>query len=291
VNAAFVGSLQRFADRVLGVATQHDKERVIGPALMRTLPLAGYHPVLNADTDRFGSFSGDVERTMDPLTTCILKAKHGAEVSGMDLVIASEGSFGPYPPAPFVPCDEEILVLFDARDNTLFHCKHVSLDTVFGGELCSSINEVMDFAMRMKFTEHQLLLRPREKWERGDAMHKGLFERDRLRTLASEFLARDGHVWVATDQRAMANPTRMRVIGDTAERFAQELARCCPACGEVWFRITEAIAGLPCQSCGWPTASVRAYRRSCMACAMVEDAPRQDGRTQEEPQHCQHCNP
>jgi hypothetical protein len=172
---------ERFSGRALAVATLHDKERVIGPALMRALPLAGFHPIAGIDTDRFGAFSGEVERRSDPLTTCIEKAKHGAEVSGMDLVIASEGSFGPYPPTPFISCNEEFLVLYDARDGTVFHHKHVSLETVFGGEACTTWGQVNAFAERMKFPEHQLVVRTKERWEKGDVLLKGIAERDRLR--------------------------------------------------------------------------------------------------------------
>lgn len=282
---------KRFAGRRLGVATLHDKERVIGPALMGVLPLSGYNAIPDVETDLFGAFSGEVERRSDPLTTCIEKAKHGAEVSGMDLVIASEGSFGPYPPAPFISCDEEILVLYDARDGTFFEHKHLSLETVFGGEQLTSISAVMAFAERMKFPEHHLVLRSKEKWEPGDPMHKGIADRERLRAVAGTLLADRGSCWVETDLRAMANPTRMRVIAETAERFAHELVSSCPACSECWFRITEALPGLPCELCGWPTQSVRAYRRSCRSCGHQLEVLRPDGKSHEEPGHCAHCNP
>jgi hypothetical protein len=183
---------KRFSGRTLGVATVHEKERVIGPALLGVLPLARVLPIAGMDTDRFGAFSGEVQRTEDPLTTCIRKAKHGAEVSGMDLVIASEGSFGPYPPAPFISCNEEFLVLYDARDGRLFEHKHVSLDTVFGGAHCSSWREVREFAQRMKFPSHQLVMRTRERWERGDVLVKGISDERTLREVVDRLLASHG---------------------------------------------------------------------------------------------------
>ena len=273
------------------MATIHGKESVIGPALMRALPLAGFHPIANVDTDRFGAFSGEVQRMLDPLATCIAKAKHGAEVSGMDLVIASEGSFGPYPPAPFISCDEEVLVLFDARDGSLFSYTHVSLETVFGGESCRTWQEVSDFAERMQFPEHHLVVRPKEKWQQRDDLHKGIGDQGRLRTICEGILASNGACWIETDMRAMANPTRMHVIAETAERFAKELAVLCPECGECWFRMTEAIPGLPCELCGWPTASTKAYRRTCRSCTHSAESARPDGKVAEEPRYCDHCNP
>ncbi len=240
----------RFAGRTVGVATIHEKESAIGPALMRVLPLAGCEPILGLDTDRFGAFSGEVKRVLDPLATCIAKAKHGAEVSGMDLVIASEGSFGPYPPAPFVSCDEEVLVLFDTRDDSLFTHTYVSLETNFGGEACSTRKEVLEFAERMNFPGHRLVVRVNEQWRTGDAVHKGIADRDHLLTLSDELIAQHGSCWVETDMRAMANPTRMKVIGEATERFARELAMLCPACG--------ALLVQDHRCCSW--AAVRALR-------------------------------
>ena len=282
---------QRFAGRTVGVATIHDKARVIGPALMRALPIADCLSIIGVVTDRFGAFSGEVERVQDAFETCKAKAKHGADVSGLDLVIASEGSFFPYPPAPFVPCDEEILVLYDARDEVFFEHRHISLRTVFGGELCTSWGQVKAFAERMKFQDHGLVVRAKEKWTSGDAMKKGITDEVELREFTERLIDMQRSCWVETDMRAMMNPTRMEVIAETAERFAQELATICPACGACWFRITQAIPGLPCELCSWPTASTRAYLRTCPACAHTSTTPRPDGRTSEEPQHCGNCNP
>jgi len=282
---------ERFQGRTLGVATVHGKERVIGPALLKVLPLAGCHAITGVDTDRFGAFSGEVQRTTDPLTAALAKAKHGAEVSGLDLVIASEGSFGPYPPAPFVPCDEEFLLLLDTRDGAVFEHRHVSLDTVFGGAHCTTVAEVMAFAERMKFPGHGLVLRSKERWERGDALHKGIRDPQQLRDLAARIVEGTGGVWVETDMRAMENPTRMAVIAETAARFAGELARCCPACGDLFFRITDTVGGLPCGLCGWPTAGIRAYRRTCRSCTTTATEPRPDGKVEEDPRYCDHCNP
>jgi len=281
----------RFQGRILGVATLHGKEQVIGPALLKVLPMAGHCAIHGVDTDRFGAFSGEVQRNTDPLTAALEKAKHGVEVSGLDLVIASEGSFGPYPPAPFMPCDEEFLVLYDARDGAVFEHRHVSLETVFGGERCVSVRDVLAFAERMKFPAHGLVLRTKERWERGDALHKGIRDPDRLRELAGSLIDGMGSAWVETDMRAMENPTRMAVIAETAGRFAGELARRCPTCGELFFRITGTVAGLPCGLCGMPTASIRSYLRSCRSCGSSRAEPRPDGKLEEDPRYCDHCNP
>ncbi len=282
---------ERFEGRTLRVATQHGKEGVIGPALSTVLPLAGYKAIPNVDTDRFGAFSGEVQRIHDPFTTAIAKAKHGAEVCGMDLVIASEGSFGPYPLSPFVSCNEEILVLYDALDGAVFEHKFLSLDTVFGGEACTSLAQVRAFAQRMKFPEHGMVVRTKAKWERGHRQEKGIHDEGRLIAEAGELLSAQGTVWVETDMRAMCNPTRMKVIGETAQRFAKELACTCPQCGHFFFRITGAQSGLPCDLCGWPTESIRCFTRQCRSCGHSEEEARPDCKRVEQPQFCANCNP
>ncbi len=284
-------SLERFAGRVLGVATIHGKEQVIGPALMKVLPLAGFHAIAGVDTDRFGAFSGEVQRTLSPLEAAFAKARHGAEVSGMDLVIASEGSFGPYPQVPFLSCDEEFLVLYDARDGQVFIHRKVFLGPVFGGEECATLAAVKALAERLRFPSHHLVVRRAEKWRIGDEVTKGIGDMALLLHTVDALIATHGSCWVETDLRAMGNPTRMKAIADTAAEFAAELARTCPACGTCWFHITDTCTGLPCGLCGWPTASIRAQVRSCTHCAHQEMEPRADGRTEEDPRYCDHCNP
>lgn len=286
-----LNSLDRFAGRTLGVSTMHGKEKVIGPALMARLPLAGYMAIPDLNTDRFGAFSGEVERGTDPRTACTHKARHGAKAAGMDLVIASEGSFGPYPPAPFMTCDEEWLVLVDLRDGLELAHRHVSLDTRAGGETCTDLGQVLAFAERMGFPDHQLVLKPQEHWRSGDAVHKGIADRDTLIAIAERLLFAHGSLWGETDLRAMANPTRMRVIAETAERFAAELARCCPRCSLFHFAVSQALWGLPCGQCGFPTKSTRAYLRECRGCGHRVEEPRPDGKAVEDPQYCDLCNP
>lgn len=291
MNAALDSGLERFTGRTLAVATIHGKEQVIGPALLVALPLAGWEAIAGVDNDRFGAFSGEVQRTLSPLEAAIAKARHGAEISGADLVIASEGSFGPYPPAPFLSCNEEFLVLLDMRDGQVFSHRKVFLGPVFGGERCSNRAEVLAFVERMRFPSHQLVVRRSEQWRTGDQVVKGIADAERLREVTEAFFADEGSCWVETDLRAMANPTRMQAIAETAAELAAEIARTCPTCGTCWFRITDARAGLPCGLCGWPTASIRAQIRSCGACGHTQQEPRSDGRTEEDPRYCDHCNP
>ena len=61
------------------------------------------------DTDTFGTFNGEIPRTLSPKQTVIAKARAGAEMTGCDFAIASEGTIGPHPAFPFVTADHELL--------------------------------------------------------------------------------------------------------------------------------------------------------------------------------------
>ena len=183
------------------------------------------------------------------------------------------------------------LVLLDLRDGTELVHRHVSLNTVFGGETCLSEGEVIAFATRMQFPEHHLVLKSAATWRSGDRVIKGINDRYTLVRAARMLLAEHGSVWVESDLRAMANPTRMQVIGEAAEAFAADLERCCPTCGLFHFAITQALWGLPCGQCGFPTRSTRAHLRECRGCGHRQEDERPDGKRTEAPQYCDLCNP
>ncbi len=50
---------------------------------------------MSCDTDSLGTFSGEVQRLDDALSTCRRKALMGLEQSGLRLGLASEARFGP----------------------------------------------------------------------------------------------------------------------------------------------------------------------------------------------------
>lgn len=282
---------KRFAGRTLGIATMHGKERAIGPAMLAQLPVASVVAIRGLDTDQFGAFSGEVRRLADPLSTGTAKARHGIEQSGLDLVMASEGSIVPYPVAPLVPCDEEWLVLIDVRDGRVFHHRHRSLRAMHHGDRCETMEQVVAFAGRAGFPGHALIVKPREQWQADDPLEKGICTHGHLEQAATRMLKQFGALWIEHDLRAMHHPTRMDVIREAAERFAVELTRLCPRCGECWFRMAGSEGGLPCRDCGTPTAGVRRIRRDCWSCHHQSFEPRTDGRTSEDPQFCPNCNP
>jgi hypothetical protein len=85
-----------FEGRQLLIATKHNKERVIAPLFEKALGVTCIVPD-NFDTDLLGTFSGEVEREQDPLSTARRKCLLAMQQANCDLAIASEGSFGPHP--------------------------------------------------------------------------------------------------------------------------------------------------------------------------------------------------
>lgn len=279
-----------FTGRTLAIATLHGKERAIGPALAEPLALAGW-AAASIDTDRFGAFSGEVQRLLEPHAAAEAKARAALAEHGGDLAIASEGSFVPYPPAPMLTLDEEWLVIVDARQHRVFTHRHATLEAVFAGQLCTSLEALRAFVRKHPFPEHSLVLRPRERWRVGDPVEKGVNSIERLEQAARELLERCGTLWVETDLRAHHNPTRMRAIAAAAREFALELTTPCPACRGPHFRIVRALAGLPCEACGEPTELTRVRVRACEACGHELEIPRSDDRRAADPGSCGACNP
>ena len=90
-----------FEGRKVVVARMHGKHYVMKPLIKQYL---GIDVVIvpEIDTDQFGTFSGEVERPFDPVTTLRKKIRKGLEASGETLGIGNEGSFGPHPHIPFL---------------------------------------------------------------------------------------------------------------------------------------------------------------------------------------------
>jgi hypothetical protein len=98
-----------FKGRNLIIATKHSKEKVIAPIVEKELGVKCFVS-LDLDTDLLGTFTGEIERKDDPVTSARNKCLMSMELTNCDLAIASEGSFGPHPTLYFIPADDEILV-------------------------------------------------------------------------------------------------------------------------------------------------------------------------------------
>ena len=124
------------------------------------------------DTDKLGTFSGEVERNGNALECARRKCEWSLERLGdkVEFAIASEGSFGPHPFIPFLPCDHEILYFIDRNQ---MHLSHLSEKTNYCMEALDSLEALKKFAKNVHFPSHALILRPNGR-ETKTPLFKGL---------------------------------------------------------------------------------------------------------------------
>ena len=277
-----------FEGRHLLIASMHQKEQVLQPLMEASLKVTV--SVANGlNTDLLGTFSGEVARIADPLTTARKKCELALDLTDCDLALASEGSFGTHPAAFFLPANEEWLLLLDRKNGLEIHARHLSLETNFSGQEFHNLEELDAFASKVGFPSHGLMLR-RSK-DDLEGLLKGITDPEQLRTAAMLLLKTQGYGFVETDMRALFNPSRMQVIGETAQLLVQKLNSFCPSCQLPGFAVTTAEPGLPCSLCGTPSSAALAHLMVCNHCQHQEKVEFPHGKKTEDPQYCQVCNP
>lgn len=280
--------MELFKNRTLWIATRHGKEKVIGPILEKELGVF-WKLADRVDTDLLGTFSGEIPRLQSPLLAAQAKCEQALQVHGGDLALASEGSFGPHPSIPFLPADEELLLLVDTRNNLKIAVFEISTQTNFAAKTVSSFQELLDFAERSRFPSHALIIRKSE--DDFSEMQKGIKDENELRQAFHALIKERSSVYVETDMRAMNNPSRLLVIESAAQKLVEKIKTACPSCQTPGFSVVEAIPGLPCEYCGSPTRSTLKYLHKCERCGFqkLESFPHK--KTREDPRFCDFCNP
>lgn len=277
-----------FNHRKIVIATKHQKELVIAPQLQQAFHLEWVVPE-DFDTDLLGTFSGEVERLNDPITTAKQKCLQAMELTGCDLGIASEGSFGNHPTVFLAPADDEFLVLIDKKNEIEIVARELTLETNFATALCTEYSQVEEFAQASKFPSHGLILRKNEK--DYASIFKGITNKNQLETIAKHFIATEGQVYVETDMRAMYNPTRMQIIERLTQKLILKMQSNCTVCQTPGFSETDYVKGVPCQQCLQPTESILYTIYRCQKCNHTEQKLFKPERKFEDPMYCNYCNP
>ncbi|OYQ45522.1 DUF6671 family protein [Flavobacterium aurantiibacter] len=241
------------------------------------------------DTDVFGTFSGEVNRRDSALETVRRKAKAAAEKYGHDLILASEGSFGPHPEIFFAHANEEYLLLADYKNKREYLAKHLTTDTNFSGERLTNLTDLATFLQKVGFPEAKVILKNRE--ENPDVVSKDLASEEEVATAAQDLLNRFGSFYVETDMRAMNNPLRRKAIAETAQKLIEKIKSLCPNCAAPGFDWYDVKTGLPCELCQQPTNSVLALKHRCEVCQFENEQPRPDNKSFESAMYCNYCNP
>lgn len=276
-----------FADRKLGLATMHGKERVLTPKLEQELGV--WCVVLSQmDTDQFGTFSGEVPRALTVLDTARAKCDYAHKHFGFDLVLASEGTFGPHPAVPFVPSDHEFLLIKDYTNQVEITGAALDFNTNFQQREVSTLSELFDFATRSSFPTHGLILRSTTN---SSLLFKGITQEHQLIANFDTIVKTGATVLVKTDMRALFNPTRMEVIGLAANQLIRNANSRCPSCQTPGFAVVRTEPGLPCKWCGEPTQTILKEILKCQRCAFSAERMFPHDKQTEDPLYCDTCNP
>lgn len=277
-----------FQNRKIIIATKHEKEKVIAPVLERELGVICFTDK-NFDTDIFGTFTGEVERTLDPIATAREKCLKAMEANNCDLGIASEGSFGAHPAIFFVPADDEFLIFIDKKNGLEIIAKELSTDTNYNSTEIKNEDELWSFADMAGFPEHGLILRQSAdiKFE----IFKGINDVKLLKEIFHKMMSKYPTVFVETDMRAMYNPTRMKVIEKATQKLVKKIKSTCPQCHTPGFDITEIKKGLICGLCKMPTNSTLSHIFTCQKCQFTKEEKYPHNKISEDPMYCNFCNP
>ncbi len=277
-----------FQNRNLIIATKHGKENVIAPILKKKLGVKCFVDK-SFDTDLLGTFSGEIERELDPISTVRKKCLIAMEKNNCELGIASEGSFGPHPSIFFAQANEEILIFIDKKNNLEIIARELTTETNFNGKYIDSMSDLKIFAREMHFPSHGLIIRNEQN--SSIKISKGIDTWEKLLSEYKVFKKQFDKIYVETDMRAMHNPTRMKIIEKTAEKLMSKILSACPKCMTPGFSIVAAEKGLPCKYCNLPTNSTLYYLYSCKHCSHEEKEYFPRKIKFEDPMYCSFCNP
>lgn len=281
-----------YRNKVAVLTTMHGKEQVIAPVLKDGLGLI-VGLAMGVDTDRFGTFSRDIERTGSQLDAARAKIAAGFEYAPLARVgLASEGSFGPHPFIPFLALGRELIVLID-RDTGLELIGHDASPVAnYGHAIVSNLEDVAAFTERARLPDHGLIVMGFDGVQPAPerVLIKDVVDQTSLDSAVRQTIDICGSAFIETDMRAHRNPTRMAAIERAAGNLVRRYLSWCPACAWPGFDVTERVAGLPCAWCGEPTHVIQTEVQSCTQCGHRLERPATT-ETIADPGRCESCNP
>lgn len=272
----------------VALGTMHGKAAVIAP------PFSALGVVIEVpeglDTDRFGTFSGEVARVGTMEQAARAKARAAIDQTGLRVGLASEGAYGPHPVVPFLAIGQEMLLWHEADTGREIVEMLRDDRPTYDQALVASVEEARSFLARIAFPLVAVVVAT-EGASRPVA--KGLTDPRVVEEAVAEAIARSesGRARLVTDMRAHLNPRRMDVIGDLARRLAARLACPCPACGAPGWGRLRLEAGLPCGDCGTATGLIRDEILGCTACGAEAAQSFPGAADWADPGHCPICNP
>lgn len=277
-----------FQGRKLLIATMHGKEKVMQSQVEKEL---GVKVVQNTffNTDELGTFSGEIERKGSAIETLRMKCSLAMEKNQVDLILASEGSFGAHPFYFFSPANEEFVMLKDFKNDIEIVAKVLSTKTNFATKEIKDLSELVEFSNEVNFPSHRIILKSDHK--NFEYCFKGI---DNYKELEKNFhflISKGTKIIAETDMRAMNNPSRLKVIKEVTNKLIEKCNSFCPNCQTPGFDITEFVNGLPCKWCKSPTESTLKHIYTCQKCSFKLENEFPYKKKFEDPMYCNICNP
>lgn len=269
-------------------STKHGKEEIVRPLFHQI----GLHcEPIEVDTDRFGTFSGEVERIGSVRATLRKKIQSAFQImpSGR-LFLASEGSFGPDPLVGLLQTDLESLLLWDRELEMEIYAEYLCREPIHGEATLGPRDDFHAFLKSINFPRHAVMVRPEGML---NPIFKGLkTEREVAQSILESFChSKNGKVTIATDLRADQNETRRNAIFKAGQALIEKILSLCPNCSVPGFGISRGIPGLKCEGCGEATSVARAVLFECAKCGCTRERARPDGRERLPIEECEFCNP
>lgn len=277
-----------YRGKTLLIVTKHAKEQVIAPVFEKEL---GVKCIASSeiDTDVLGTFSGEVERKDTPIETAKKKCLLGLQYYDVNLVLSSEGSFGPHPELYFVNMDEEWMYFMDRENAFDIYVREHSFKTNFHHQTIYSWEEMEILASKIDFPSHGIILKKSSK--DFSEVVKDIETWHELKKWTYTFLNKQESMHVETDMRAYRNPTRMEVIEKAAHRLVEKINSKCPQCSFPGFSVTQNKKGLLCNLCKFPTNVIKSTISECMNCGHTVENMYPYGNKFADPAQCDFCNP
>lgn len=269
------------------LATKHGKELIFQPAFDA---IGISVTVADVDTDQFGTFAGEIDRLSSPRETAERKARAGIKASGCAIGLASEGSFGPHPSAPFFFLNTELVIYVDAElDYSVVEIAG-EISAVPSAVVIEDLGSVESLKIAGFFPEQRAIVVAEDPETRArQVFAKGIDNLSDLRNVIEVALADQPHpVIVEPDLRAHHCPDRRRVIGTAVDRLVQRLQHDCPRCNTAGFGPIRTIPGLRCGLCELPTTRPATDVLGCPRCQYEIEVARTG---EADPTFCDRCNP
>jgi predicted Zn-ribbon and HTH transcriptional regulator len=280
-----------YNNRVAILATMHNKEKVISPLLKEHLEINVIVPQ-GLNTDVFGTFTREIKRPDTQIITARLKAKKALEMYDEEIAIASEGSFAPHPLIPYIYANREIIIFLDQENGLEIIGEVFSMETNFNHQTISSLEEAEEFAHKVGFPEHGLVISFDNISTGKTQFIKGITSKENLiNSVETAIKNTNGKFHIETDMRAMYNPTRMKNIAFATQDLINKINSLCPQCNTPGFMINQKIPGLPCELCHQPTSLIKAVIFQCQKCNFTQQQLFPNNQEFADPSLCEYCNP